>query len=573
MSELKQDSGKILKFEKSAKYHFRKYQKHIDSGNYFASLAALRNAMVQEPDNPEYLLSYAELLTEIEHFYESNVVLFDMMQNVNNENAQYVQDIIFDIGCNFTGLQDYEKAAECFERYLYKYPNSEYSANASDMLQYIKSDSFEYEILDLPKEAYELSHKGKYLLDSGNYSDACILFKQLTKDYPEQSFLKNNLSLAYYCTGRVDDAAEMSLSILEDEPDNIHALCNLILFFQSMGDMGSYYEYLMRIDECKPQNADEYLKLMITYGEAGKPSKAYELVKPLSDLQPYDTRTLFLCAIVCINNGKYEQAKDILSNMLCIDPDDTVAEYYLGVACGAIADGETVYEIPYIYQVSPEEAKSRLRYLNSCMAMTYDEIIRLWKTPDNLLRKILIWGISLNDLSIKSVCINILISFHDEEAIRILKSFLLNENEPDSIKNEIFIMFNTIGVKQPYIAYISGKIAEVRVGSIENRVGLSKCHEELVSVILSSPYTESNKNIISDSIKTLNRYYSKFTKAPSVRNLNAWATAIIYYSMLESDPELIPSLGTMCKDMNADIKAVKRCYKLIENKLKGNLDE
>ena len=565
------NSGKILKFEKNAEYHFRKYKKHIDQGDYIKSLAALRNAIDQDANNTEYSLALAELLTEMELFSESNSVLFDILIDFKNAN-DFESEILFYIGCNFVGLQDYDKAVECFERYLYKFPNSEFAGDASNMLEYLKSDSFIPDVFDLSEEAYQLSSKGRFMLDSANYSEACIIFEQLTKDFPNETFLKNNLSLAYYCAGRINDSIRVTNEILDEDPHNIHAICNMVLYYKANNNVELYNKYLSILETVSPESEDESLKIFVTFCETDQHEKAYNLVKTILSIKPYNTKYMFLCAAACANMHKYDESYNILSDILKISPDDSIASYYLDAVKYAINTNESLH-ISYIYQVPTEEVTKRLKYLNKCLTLAYSDISEIWSKPDGYFRKIIIWGISLKDQNIKNICLNILFIIHDPKAIKILKSFLLDETEPDAIKNEIFLVFNSLGIPQPYLAYISGKIAEVRVGAIENKNGLNKSHEKLVSIILSSPYAESNRNIITDSIRSLTDYFSTYNKAPIVRNYNAWATALIYYSILKSNPELAPSLDTMCRDMDTKKQSVKRCLKLIYNKLKGNNNE
>ncbi len=560
------DSGKILSFDRNAEFHFQKFQKHADDGNYIESLVSIRNALVKDPKNAEYLISLAELYTEMELYEDSNAILFDLL--IDKES--FDGDVLFGMGCNFFGLHDYEKATECFERYLFTYPDGDFSYDAEDMLDMLDDDIAE-ENDGIPGETTALIDKSKYLLDTGDYRGAVRLMEKLIKDCPEPVFLKNNLSLAYFCAGKKDKSMELSREVLMTEPDNLHALCNMALFYGSSGDSAKTAEYIERVHGLLPCDGDDLLKVMLTFCEAGFHSLAYGLIPELVNDKPYDSRVLFLCAMACANTGKLDEASDFLLDILRIDPDDTIALYYKSRIHRAIQEGETVYSTGYVYQVPLEEIRDRFIYLNECASKTDEELRALWTSPDRKLRSILLWGLNFADSGIKRVCAGMLHSFGDDESESLLRRFLLRENEPDDVKHDIFVMLSSLGAKQPFVAYISGKIAEVRVGSIRNKKGLSKGHEMVIELLAGTSYAHENKLLITECVSLLDSYFDSLGKAPSIRSYGAWAAALLFISMNKLHPDFMPPLSEVCAELKVTEKSVLRCIKLIKAGVKdGN---
>jgi hypothetical protein len=96
------------------------------------------------------------------------------------------------------------------------------------------------------------------------------------------------------------------------------------------------------------------------------------------------------------------------------------------------------------------------------------EIASLWKGNDRF-ESMLTWGLEFGDLFIKRAVAEIISGFGDKKAEDKLKSYILNADQPDDVKNEIFVLLKRMGVAEPFIAYIGGNIVEVKVGMAENR--------------------------------------------------------------------------------------------------------
>ena len=61
---IEKQKNNVLRFEQKARFHYLKYQKLADRGNYIDALVALRAAAAKDPENTDYQMELAELYTE-----------------------------------------------------------------------------------------------------------------------------------------------------------------------------------------------------------------------------------------------------------------------------------------------------------------------------------------------------------------------------------------------------------------------------------------------------------------------------------------------------------------------------
>ena len=111
---MEKQSLKIVSFERPADFYFQSALKMIDNTNYLGALPMVRKALEKAPGNLDYMMKYAEILTELSKYEESNSILFEIQMKAKNERSE----CFFGMGCNFIGLGDLDKAEESFEKYL-----------------------------------------------------------------------------------------------------------------------------------------------------------------------------------------------------------------------------------------------------------------------------------------------------------------------------------------------------------------------------------------------------------------------------------------------------------------------
>ncbi len=465
MTDKNKTQNKVLSFHQPASFFIKKAEKHIDDGNFIEALQLYRQALGMEPDNVEYLLSIAQIYSEMGLYAESNDVLLKIARYGNTPT-----ECLFALGCNYMGMKNYDLADEAFEQYLAIDPDGEFVDDIDDIFDMIDEEEEDDGVLQdvsrqlLMEEAYE----GKQNLDKGNYKAAIEhLENVINRDrlmYPAM----NNLALSYFFDGQKAKAIELSKKVLEAQPANLHACCNLAFFYSDMGENDIAGGFLKRLDDIGDIEPEDMHKLALTYCELSHHEEAYKWFSKIIPFQPYDIRILHFLGIAAYNIGLCNEASDCFEKILKIDPNNSLASYYKAKA-NAAKNGHPLKKLEYVYQVQFDEIKLRVKYLNDCLMQKDGSLKEKWNN-DEYFKSVILWGLYYGDEYIKKIVIEIMSLFSDEQVEDEFRSFLLKSTEADEIKNDIFMCLKRIGAKEPYVAYIKGAIVEVRVGSISEEI-------------------------------------------------------------------------------------------------------
>lgn len=457
---------KILSFHQPAEFFIKKAEKHIDAGNFLEALALYRCVLGMEPENVDYLLNIAQIYSEMGLYAESNDVLLKIAKY-----GKTPTECLFALGCNYMGMKNYELADEAFEQYLALDPNGEYAEDIDELFEIIDEEEYEEEgtLHDIGRRmTLEEAYEGKQSLDKGDYKRAIEKLEKVISRDATLVPAMNNLALAYFFDGKKQKAIEMSKKVLLSQPLNLHACCNLALFYSDMNDHASATAYLDKLDGFLDIAPEDMHKVALTYCELGYHEKAYKWFLKIVTFQPYDTRILHFCGLAAFNCGQYAEALGCFAKILKIDPNNSLALYYKTRAEEA-RQGKVRKELEYVYQVQYDEIKRRIGYLNECLKLKDEHLREKWK-QDTYFKSVIFWGLHYGDEYIKKIVLEIMSMFADEKAEETFRDFLLKSSEPDEIKNDIFMYLKRMGAKEPYVAYIKGSIAEVRVGTVSEDI-------------------------------------------------------------------------------------------------------
>lgn len=457
---------KILEFERPAGFYFESAERFLDNADYIGALPLLRRAVKKDPTNQDYKLALAEALTDINRFEESNAILFELLKSTSFLDPE----CYFGIGCNFIGLNDFEKAKQSFEQYIKIEPDGEFKEEVEEFLSFmddideLEENSFE----DVSrKRSFDLAGEGKRKLDMGEYSEAINILTSVKADSVSMIFVKNNLALSYYCDKQIDKAIEITKEVLKIDPGNVHANCNMLLFYTEKNNEVNREQFIEKILTIKTENPEDLYKIAVTFCELKIHEKVIVYLKKLLQYRPYDEKAMFYAGIACYNLGRYRESIGYFADIIKINPQNTVAPYYCGYVKNVLEGNTFSDTLAYIYQVPFQEAKKRIRYINEFLMRDKKEILSLWQGNDRF-EAMLTWGLEFGDLFIKRAVAEIISGFGDKKAEDKLRSYILNADQPDDVKNEIFVLLKRMGAAEPFIAYIGGNIVEVKVGIAEN---------------------------------------------------------------------------------------------------------
>ena len=462
MKDKEAKQNNVLSFNQPPDFYIKKAEKHIDAGNFIEALQLYRQVLGMDPKNVEYLLCIAQIYTEMGLYPESNDVLLKIARY-----GETPTECLFAMGCNYMGIKNYALADEMFEQYLALEPDGEFTDEIDDIFDMIDSESMsEAGILhDVNQRLLvDAAYAGKVCFDKGDFKGAIDnLEKVYSKDKTMYAAI-NNLALAYFFDGNKERAVEISQEILGKCPDNLHACCNLAFFYSDRKDFERASECLDKLDRFKDIDPDDMHKVALTYCELGYHRKAYKCFAKIVQFQPYDMRLLHFCGLAAYNSGRFSEAINCFVRVLKIDPGNSLAKFYLDQSEKAKKDG-AVKSFEYVYQVQFGEIKRRIKYLNECLKQKDSSLKYKWKN-DAYFKSIIMWGLYYGDDYIKKIVIEIMCMFSDEHVEEEFRNFLLKTSEKDEIKNDIFMYLKRMGAKEPYIAYVKGSIAEVRVGNV-----------------------------------------------------------------------------------------------------------
>ena len=535
---------KVISFDRPADFYFQSALKMMDGMNYLGALPMVRRALEKEPDNIEYMMKHAEILTELSKYEESNSVLFEVLMKTKEARSE----CFFGMGCNFIGLGDLDKAEESFEKYLAVSPDGEYRDDVEEFLALFcdMGEEEEYILEDANNlKQQELAEEGKRHLDNCEYQKAVEVLEKIDTKDPDMLFAKNNLALSYYCMKKNDEAIRITQKVLECDPENVHANCNMAMFLNKQ-DHAAACRHIEKAIRQQKNTQDDLYKIAITYCEISEHEKALRYLSNILAASPYDEKVLFCAAVASFNLKRYAESINYFSDIIKLEPEESIAGYYLKYVKD-VMDGKKAHsEIGYVFQVPPHEAKKRIRYLNEKMKLPADEFQELWE-KDRKLKDILLWGLEYGDSFIKRAVVEIIGGLGGEKAERIFRRYILRRNQPDEIKNEIFVALKRMHAGEPYIAYFNGGIVEVKVGILDNvEDAASDCFDKLFDLLVSVVSEEYSEQMAGKAVSLLQEFTEKGAGSRYLSEIKEFAAAItfaaLYLNGITTEPRKVAAL-------------------------------
>lgn len=560
------EKSKVLNFRKDGEFYYNRFEKNLDQGRYLDALVSLREALKLEPENYEFHLSIAELYTELGMYEESILTL----HRVNERFGDPYGDVIYGLGCNFYGLIELDKSERCFVQYMQDYPDGEYFQDAAEFIAAIQEEMADAPLQEasemITPQAAEQMDKGRLLIDLGRYEDAIQILKTALEENPSVTALQANLSLAYLCNCDYQEAAMVCRDILKREPNHIHANCNMALICRAQGDMEDSYLYLDRLSRTGSTHWEDLQKIAITLCDFKEYNKAYSFISEALTEQPYDKYSIFLAGCILSNAGKYSEAMKYFLDLLKLNPRDTIAAYYKEMVRSAL-DGGGAEVIGIAYQVPLNEAQRRVGEINKIIDQGIDVLRKQWQ-EDEQFKDLLRWGLTVQLLPAKRALLHMFGALFDGDAVDVLEHFLLDREQPDILKPDVFTLLRQNKCPQPYVACIAGKIVEVRVGLLEAEVNPS-CRTMLNKIMDAAQHFE-----LRDHLETVllifEKYLEALPKPPVIRAYESWAAAFLLKAVRHDgalDDQLVDKV---LEYFGVELKSVLRCISkinsVIENK-------
>lgn len=521
---------KVLPFEQTGDFFYRKARKSLETNNYINALNYYRKALEKEPDNIEYSLDLAEVYTEMSYYNESNRILFSILQKDSTAIECY-----FGIGCNFLGLHDYKKAEECLERYLNFDSYGLYSDEAADLLEILQNQDyyFNQEKETDPERAQLLADasRGKSCLDKGEFKKAIRVLEKVLEGDKDLIFARNNLALAYYCDGDIDRAINACKQILSKYPNNVHANCNLAIFYKDAGDVEASKKHISRVLALSVDEPEDLYKIVVTLCEFKEHEKANKLLEKLIQYKPYDTNILHYMAVSFFNLKSYKKALQYWDKIEKINPGNTISNYYRRYTRGILDGARSHTDLAYHFQVPYDEIIRRVKKINEILKLSDADLMARW-TRNKGLYDLLSWGLDLDDTIIKHAILNLVASFADKRAENFIRDFLMTSSgDKDNIRQALTLL-KGMGAVEPYMAMIDGEIVEIKV-SLEEKYILEDPLYDSIPRLAINGMRERNLTDMEDGVNAVWNHllhYWHDVGMPRIQKLEGWAAAIdLYY--------------------------------------------
>jgi len=531
--------GKVLSFEQTGDFFYKRALDKLDKNNLPDAAAYYGEALRREPENAEFRIAMAQVLTEMGRFEDSNRILFGLTHDKKAVDAE----CFFGMGCNFTGLYDYRSAREALEHYLMLAPEGEFVYDAYDMLDAID----EYEggteadgLYALTKEdrAFDLAETGRKLLEEDCFDEAAETLQHALTLYPKLHYARNNLSLAFFCMRDNRRAAAEARTVLRDEPNNVQALCNLAMIEQTLRDKDAANATADLLLKQQTDEPEELNRIALVLMDLDRFVDAYSVMQRLNRYYPYETGTLHRLAVCAYETGRYREATECYDKLLKINAGDTVARYYRGL-CRAAQTGAVNRKRKFLfhYQVPFDEMIARVNRLNSILNMPQNELAVCWKEDDEL-KNLIEWGLSVPENTIKHALLSLVSTFRDARAERMLKDYVLRSDQPDKMKQEAFALLAQMGAEGPYLGYIGGQLVESSISFAKAFPGdLPKNYAEVIAMCISGMYGRRPEKVLlaavgiwSDYVCPLEGNYPRISRAQAV----ALSAALEYLACRDS---------------------------------------
>ncbi|WCN38202.1 tetratricopeptide repeat protein [Aneurinibacillus uraniidurans] len=446
--------GKIVPIRMDATFYNNRALKYLDKLNFQKALRYFRKAIELEPNNPDYYCSMAGVLAELEKYDESNRILWHVLEEIDCK----INECYFYLASNYANLLEFELAEQYVAKYLELAPDSLYTEEAEDLLDYI-----DFQLQSIPRERETgenqevtlLHDRARRLLEEGRFSEASKILIKIHTEHPDFIAARNNLALCFYYMGRFEKAMDTILSVLEEEPHNIHALCNLAVFYSHLRDKEKLLDLLTLLKKIVPYHFDQSYKLATTLGILGEDEAAYFLFsKMIAQTGLGDVHLLHYGAVAAYNTGRFDEAESLWKKIERLDPDESIAAYYLTQVEQKRNGQSALPGASYHYQTPISDDILRIEAAR--------ELSEKCK-KDPLIRASFLWALRFGDQDTKLQVIHAAEYLQDDEIEEALRQFLLNPVEDDHLKEAVILVLQKMGAAEPYRAVMEDREHLVQV--------------------------------------------------------------------------------------------------------------
>lgn len=333
--------NKVINLSEGSKLYFEQGNYYYYKNNMDKALNYYERALAVDPANPVNHFNLACLLSEMGNYNKSTAMFKRVVEMDSGLSESW-----FWLALNSGQQQQYREASQYLRKYLEQEPEGDYSWQAEEILEYLRSD--------LPmlspgqrEKVEELCAEGVELVNQGCLQEAIQCFTRASDIEPELPAPQNNLALSWFHAGEIGKAIEVTMEILEREPQNLFANCNLAVFANIINDQLTVRRQIQILDGLWSDMHEEMLKLGTTFGLLGQDRRAMSLFWRLRESCP-SYEVLLLMGISAYNCGYLSAADKVFEQANKMEPDSPYAVFRL------LCQGGSKGKIPYHLRIPNE---------------------------------------------------------------------------------------------------------------------------------------------------------------------------------------------------------------------------
>lgn len=381
---------KIISFSEGSKYYYEMGNYYYQKNNLDKALTYYQRALAVDPANPVNHFNVACLLSELGKYRESS----SMFKHIVTELDTNLSESWFWLAMNHGQLQQYKEACQYLRKYLEQEPDGDYSWQAQEILEYMRSD--------LPMLSQKqrnkidrLCAKGIDLVNQGSLKEAIKCFTAASNIEPEMIAPRNNLALSWFYLGEIHKAVEMTQEILSREPDNVFANCNLATFYYVVENQLALRRQVHVLDGLWSDEPDEMIKLSTTYGLLGMDKRSLAVLNSLYESGFRSYELILLMGIANYNCGQIANSAQLFEKLNEMEPDNPYQVYR------QLCDIPFKNKIPYhlripnesialVLETDPQQAD--ITFLKECPKL-WPQVLWIIRSGNGVARERLIAGI------------------------------------------------------------------------------------------------------------------------------------------------------------------------------------
>ena len=452
-------NGKLISFEQSADFYFRRGDSYAEKKEYLMALNMYWTGAEKRPKFYEGWQKISGLYAQLGRFDLSNRVLLNCLWHCD----EVPPDMNYDLGSNFIGLHEYEWAMAFFERYAQE-SQDKAAAQKVDILKAIGQMQPEdgadegYALddeLELKQLSYVIEMQAQQLIKRGKLSTAKELLLQSSEILPNALKLPEILTEVYLKMGCLQECRELAKSILIQDGGNIAAHCALLHIKRKENPKSrGIRSSLKALKNCVPGSGKEAYAAAVALDSYGLHREAKSFFEKALKEDPCNTAFMHGAAVNCYYAGSFDEAEALWRDLASILRGDPVAAYYAALV--QEERGEPI-KLPYEFDLPDQEkvlALSRIRRAGN------ESDLELLERDERLYRSIL-WAIYYGEENLKPLMIELMARYFVFEAPDVLRDFLLQPDQHLENKQKAADELSRIGVCQPYYTLMDSGLAEV----------------------------------------------------------------------------------------------------------------